>query len=168
MKNDKPENVDGCLGPWSKFDMDARIKILEVYNDRRCLRTYWDHQQAGRRYNKQQLRRSFARWDTRSGDIVQEYDHHLGATDSNSRSLILEFLLLHTDTNGHPDASNGDPVLILDHRENITNSLPAPLAVLAEFNKGCNFMLDIPKLRPPLLSKLDDDPSWLQNRTNPG
>ncbi|KAL9696378.1 hypothetical protein quinque_015663 [Culex quinquefasciatus] len=72
----------------------------------------------------------------------------LAYTDSNSRSLILEFLLLHTDTNGHPDASNGDPVLILDHRENITNSLPAPLAVLAEFNKGCNFMLDIPKLRP--------------------
>ncbi|KAL9694636.1 hypothetical protein quinque_015664 [Culex quinquefasciatus] len=62
--------------------MDARIKILEVYNDRRCLRTYWDHQQAGRRYNKQQLRRSFARWDTRSGDIVQEYDHHLGAVNT--------------------------------------------------------------------------------------
>ncbi|KAL9700885.1 hypothetical protein quinque_004326 [Culex quinquefasciatus] len=74
----------------------------------------------------------------------------LAYTDSSSRSLILELLLLHTDTNGHPDASNGDPVLILDHRENITNSnsLPAPLAVLAKFNKGCNFMLDIPKLRP--------------------
>ncbi|KAL1394700.1 hypothetical protein pipiens_011764 [Culex pipiens pipiens] len=70
----------------------------------------------------------------------------LAYTDSNSRSLILEFLLLLTDTNGHPDASNGDPVLILDHCENITNSnsLPAPYGLVGttflKLNKATNNM----------------------------
>ncbi|CAG9856287.1 unnamed protein product [Phyllotreta striolata] len=115
--------------------MDCRIKIWEVYNERRCVRTYYGHRQAVRdinfnnsgkhflsagydRYiklwdtetgqvlsrftsrkipycvkfnpdrNKQHLfvagtsDKKIICWDTRSGDIVQEYDRHLGAVNS--------------------------------------------------------------------------------------
>ncbi|KAJ8972685.1 hypothetical protein NQ317_001705 [Molorchus minor] len=115
--------------------MDCRIKLWEVYNERRCIRTYYGHRQAVRdvnfnnsgkhflsagydRYiklwdtetgqvlsrftsrkipycvkfnpdrNKQHLfvagtsDKKIICWDTRSGDIVQEYDRHLGAVNS--------------------------------------------------------------------------------------
>ncbi|XP_023023587.2 pre-mRNA-processing factor 17 [Leptinotarsa decemlineata] len=115
--------------------MDCRIKLWEVYNERRCVRTYYGHRQAVRdinfnnsgkhflsagydRYiklwdtetgqvlsrftsrkipycvkfnpdkNKQHLfvagtsDKKIICWDTRSGDIVQEYDRHLGAVNS--------------------------------------------------------------------------------------
>ncbi|KAL4233325.1 pre-mRNA-processing factor 17 [Mactra antiquata] len=115
--------------------MDSKIKIWEVYNDRRCIRTYLGHKQAVRditfnndgtefiscgydRYcklwdtetgecksrftsrkvaycvkyhpeeDKQHLfvagtsDKKIICWDTRSGEIVQEYDRHLGAVNS--------------------------------------------------------------------------------------
>ncbi|GJQ69365.1 hypothetical protein Trydic_g6490 [Trypoxylus dichotomus] len=115
--------------------MDCRIKIWEVYNERRCVRTYYGHRQAVRDINfnnsgKQFLSAGYDRyiklwdtetgqvasrftsrkipycvkfnpdrnkqhlfvagtsdkkiicWDIRSGDIVQEYDRHLGAVNS--------------------------------------------------------------------------------------
>ncbi|KAJ8922907.1 hypothetical protein NQ315_001449 [Exocentrus adspersus] len=115
--------------------MDCRIKLWEVYNERRCIRTYYGHRQAVRdiafnnsgkhflsagydRYiklwdtetgqvlsrftsrkipycikfnpdrNKQHLfvagtsDKKIICWDTRSGDIVQEYDRHLGAVNT--------------------------------------------------------------------------------------
>lgn len=115
--------------------MDTRVKIWEVYNERRCIQTYSGHRQAVRdidfningskfisagydRYIKlwdtetgEVVSRFSARkipfcvkfhpdpdkqhlfvagtsskkiicWDTRSGDIVQEYDRHLGAVNS--------------------------------------------------------------------------------------
>ncbi|KAK9875071.1 hypothetical protein WA026_005869 [Henosepilachna vigintioctopunctata] len=115
--------------------MDCRIKLWEVYNERRCIRTYYGHRQAVRdinfnnsgqhflsaaydRYiklwdtetgqvvsrftsrkipycvkfnpdgNKQHLfvagtsDKKIICWDVRSGDIVQEYDRHLGAVNS--------------------------------------------------------------------------------------
>lgn len=115
--------------------MDCRIKIWEVYNERRCVRTYYGHRQAVRDINfnnsgKQFLSAAYDRyiklwdtetgqvisrftsrkipycvkfnpdrnkqhlfvagtsdkkiicWDIRSGDIVQEYDRHLGAVNS--------------------------------------------------------------------------------------
>nr|CAI5841974.1 unnamed protein product [Callosobruchus analis] len=115
--------------------MDCRIKLWEVYNERRCIRTYYGHRQAVRDINfnnsgKQFLSAGYDRyiklwdtetgqvisrftsrkipycvkfnpektkqhlfvagtsdkkiicWDTRSGDIVQEYDRHLGAVNS--------------------------------------------------------------------------------------
>ncbi|CAO1334223.1 unnamed protein product [Diamesa hyperborea] len=115
--------------------MDAKVKIWEVYNERRCIRTYSGHRQAVRDvdfnargtqfvsagydrylklwdtetgnvisrftsrkvpycvkfhpdYNKQHLfvcgtsDKKILCWDTRSGEIVQEYDRHLGAVNS--------------------------------------------------------------------------------------
>ncbi|KRT78475.1 WD40 domain-containing protein [Oryctes borbonicus] len=115
--------------------MDCRIKIWEVYNEQRCVRTYYGHRQAVRDINfnncgKQFLSAGYDRyiklwdtetgqvvsrftsrkipycvkfnpdrnkqhlfvagtsdkkiicWDIRSGDIVQEYDRHLGAVNS--------------------------------------------------------------------------------------
>ncbi|XP_022905566.1 pre-mRNA-processing factor 17 [Onthophagus taurus] len=115
--------------------MDCRIKIWEVYNERRCVRTYYGHRQAVRDINfnnsgKQFLSAGYDRyiklwdtetgqvvsrftsrkipycvkfnpdrnkqhlfvagtsdkkiicWDIRSGDIVQEYDRHLGAVNT--------------------------------------------------------------------------------------
>ncbi|XP_063703595.1 pre-mRNA-processing factor 17 [Culicoides brevitarsis] len=115
--------------------MDTKVKIWEIYGERRCLRTYSGHRQAVRdidfningekflsagydRYiklwdtetgqvvsrfsakkipfcvkfhpdfNKQHLfvagtsNKKIICWDTRSGDIVQEYDRHLGAVNS--------------------------------------------------------------------------------------
>ncbi|EDS33812.1 pre-mRNA splicing factor [Culex quinquefasciatus] len=68
--------------------MDTRINIWEIYNDRRlrqavsrkipfCVKFDSD-------YHKQLLfvagifAKKMVCWDTRSGDIVQEYDRHLG------------------------------------------------------------------------------------------
>ncbi|CAL4228857.1 unnamed protein product, partial [Meganyctiphanes norvegica] len=115
--------------------MDTKIKIWEVYNNRRCIRTYMGHKQAVRdvcfdntgeqflsagydRYiklwdtetgdcisrftsrkipycvkfqpddDKQHLfvagtsDKKIVCWDIRSGEIVQEYDRHLGAVNS--------------------------------------------------------------------------------------
>ncbi|KAL1464782.1 hypothetical protein WDU94_004400 [Cyamophila willieti] len=115
--------------------MDCRVKLWEVYKDRRCVRTYYGHRQAVRdicfnndgtqfisaaydRYlklwdtetgectarftsrkvpycvkfhpdeDKQHLfvagtsDKKIICWDTRSGEIVQEYDRHLGAVNS--------------------------------------------------------------------------------------
>lgn len=115
--------------------MDCRIKLWEVYNERRCVRTYYGHRQAVRDINfnncgKQFLSAAYDRyiklwdtetgrvisrftsrkipycvkfnpdknkqhlfvagtsdkkiicWDIRSGDIVQEYDRHLGAVNT--------------------------------------------------------------------------------------
>ncbi|KAK7868527.1 hypothetical protein R5R35_004810 [Gryllus longicercus] len=115
--------------------MDCRVKLWEVYNERRCIRTYYGHRQAVRdisfnndgtqflsaaydRYIKlwdtesgQCISRFTSRkipycakfnpdadkqhlfvagtsdkkiicWDARSGEIVQEYDRHLGAVNT--------------------------------------------------------------------------------------
>ncbi|KAF7265776.1 pre-mRNA-processing factor 17 [Rhynchophorus ferrugineus] len=115
--------------------MDSKIKLWEVYNEKRCIRTYYGHRQAVRDinfnnsgnhflsagydryiklwdtetgrvisrftsrkipycvkfnpdYNKQHLfvagtsDKKIICWDTRSGDIVQEYDRHLGAVNT--------------------------------------------------------------------------------------
>ncbi|CAH2244805.1 jg5155 [Pararge aegeria aegeria] len=115
--------------------MDCRVKIWEVYGDRRCVRTYFGHRQAVRDVNfnnsgKKFLSAAYDRyiklwdtetgdcisrftsrkvpycakfhpdedkqhlfvagtsdkkiicWDTRSGEIVQEYDRHLGAVNT--------------------------------------------------------------------------------------
>ncbi|XP_066252924.1 pre-mRNA-processing factor 17 [Euwallacea similis] len=115
--------------------MDCKIKLWEVYNERRCVRTYYGHRQAVRDinfnnsgnqflsagydryiklwdtesgkvvsrftsrkvpycvkfnpdYNKQHLfvagtsDKKIICWDIRSGDIVQEYDRHLGAVNT--------------------------------------------------------------------------------------
>lgn len=115
--------------------MDCRVKLWEVYNERRCIRTYYGHRQAVRdicfnnagtqflsagydRYIKlwdtetgQCVSRFTSRkipycakfhpeedkqhffvagtsdkkiicWDVRSGEIVQEYDRHLGAVNT--------------------------------------------------------------------------------------
>ncbi|KAL0275354.1 UNVERIFIED_CONTAM: hypothetical protein PYX00_003223 [Menopon gallinae] len=115
--------------------MDCRVKIWEVYKERRCVRTYYGHRQAVRdisfnnngtrflsagydRYiklwdtetgacvsrftnrkipycckfnpddDKQHLfvagtsDKKIVCWDIRSGDVVQEYDRHLGAVNS--------------------------------------------------------------------------------------
>lgn len=115
--------------------MDCRIKLWEVYNEKRCIRTYYGHRQAVRDINfnncgKQFLSAAYDRyiklwdtetgkvisrftsrkipycvkfnpdkskqhlfvagtsdkkiicWDIRSGDIVQEYDRHLGAVNT--------------------------------------------------------------------------------------
>lgn len=115
--------------------MDCKIKLWEVYKDKRCIRTYYGHRQAVRDinfnnngsqflsagydryiklwdteagqvisrftsrkipycvkfnpdYSKQHLfvagtsDKKIICWDTRSGDIVQEYDRHLGAVNT--------------------------------------------------------------------------------------
>lgn len=115
--------------------MDCRVKLWEVYKDRRCVRTYYGHRQAVRdisfdnegtrflsagydRYvklwdtetgavisrftsrkipycakfhpdpDKQHLfvagtsDKKIICWDTRSGEITQEYDRHLGAVNT--------------------------------------------------------------------------------------
>ncbi|KAL0833055.1 hypothetical protein ABMA28_001168 [Loxostege sticticalis] len=115
--------------------MDCRVKIWEVYGDRRCIRTYFGHRQAVRDVNfnnagNQFLSAAYDRyiklwdtetgecisrftsrkvpycvkfnpdadkqhlfvagtsdkkiicWDSRSGEIVQEYDRHLGAVNT--------------------------------------------------------------------------------------
>ncbi|CAH0725384.1 unnamed protein product, partial [Brenthis ino] len=115
--------------------MDCRVKIWEVYGERRCIRTYFGHRQAVRDVNfnnsgTQFLSAAYDRyiklwdteagtcaarftsrkvpycakfhpdadkqhlfvagtsdkkiicWDTRSGEVVQEYDRHLGAVNS--------------------------------------------------------------------------------------
>ncbi|EDS36809.1 pre-mRNA splicing factor prp17 [Culex quinquefasciatus] len=57
-------------------------------------------------------------------------------------ALILEFLLFLADTNRFAGASNGGPLLNLDHREDSINSngLPAPVPMLAD-PKVCKVLL---------------------------
>nr|CAD7585801.1 unnamed protein product [Timema genevievae] len=115
--------------------MDCRVKLWEVYNERRCVRTYYGHRQAVRDISFNNLGTQFLSaaydryiklwdtetgecisrftsrkipycakfhpdeekqhlfvagtsdkkiicWDVRSGEIVQEYDRHLGAVNS--------------------------------------------------------------------------------------
>ncbi|KAK6626430.1 pre-mRNA-processing factor 17 [Polyplax serrata] len=115
--------------------MDCRVKIWEVYKDRRCVRTYYGHSQAVRdisfnndgtkflsagydrflklwdtetgecisrftsrkipyccKFNPEEDKqhlfvagtsdKKIVCWDIRSGEIVQEYDRHLGAVNS--------------------------------------------------------------------------------------
>ncbi|EDS25636.1 pre-mRNA splicing factor prp17 [Culex quinquefasciatus] len=50
-------------------------------------------------------------------------------------ALILGFLLLLANTNGLAGASNGGPLLNLDHRGDSTNSNSLPVPMLAEFYK---------------------------------
>ncbi|XP_029451139.1 pre-mRNA-processing factor 17 isoform X2 [Rhinatrema bivittatum] len=164
VKGMDASNIDGFLGPWAKYvdekdvakpsegvsavrllpvsghlllscSMDCKIKLWEVYQERRCLRTFIGHNKAVRdicfnnvgtqflsaaydRYlklwdaetgqcitkftnrkvpycvkfnpdeDKQNLfvagmsDKKIVQWDIRSGEIVQEYDRHLGAVNT--------------------------------------------------------------------------------------
>lgn len=62
--------------------MDCRIKLWEVYNERRCIRTYYGHRQAVRDINfnnsgKNFLSAAFDRyiklWDTETGQVVSRF-----------------------------------------------------------------------------------------------
>ncbi|XP_021700110.1 pre-mRNA-processing factor 17 [Aedes aegypti] len=62
--------------------MDARIKIWEVYNERRCVRTYSGHRQAvrdvsfnnrGDRFVSAGYDRYLKLWDTETGDVVSRF-----------------------------------------------------------------------------------------------
>ncbi|KAJ8963666.1 hypothetical protein NQ314_005457 [Rhamnusium bicolor] len=62
--------------------MDCRIKLWEVYNERRCIRTYYGHRQAVRDINfnnsgKQFLSAGYDRyiklWDTETGQVISRY-----------------------------------------------------------------------------------------------
>ncbi|KAL1403343.1 hypothetical protein pipiens_019406 [Culex pipiens pipiens] len=66
------------------------------------------------------------------------------------RALILEFLLFLADTNSFAGASNGGPLLNLDHREDSINSngLPAPVPMLAEFFKDGQLQCEHSRSRP--------------------
>ncbi|EDS41141.1 pre-mRNA splicing factor prp17 [Culex quinquefasciatus] len=65
-------------------------------------------------------------------------------------ALILEFLLSLADTNSFAGASNGGPLLNLDHREDSINSngLPAPVPMLAEFFKDGQLQSEHSRARP--------------------
>ncbi|EDS40696.1 conserved hypothetical protein [Culex quinquefasciatus] len=66
------------------------------------------------------------------------------------RALILEFLLFLADTNSFAGASNGGPLLNLDHREDSINSngLPAPVPMLAELFKDGQLQSEHSRARP--------------------
>ncbi|KAL1380166.1 hypothetical protein pipiens_020121, partial [Culex pipiens pipiens] len=66
------------------------------------------------------------------------------------RALILEFLLFLADTNSFAGASNGGPLLNLDHREDSikSNGLPAPVSMLAEFFKDGQLQSEHSRARP--------------------
>ncbi|KAL1396042.1 hypothetical protein pipiens_010800 [Culex pipiens pipiens] len=66
------------------------------------------------------------------------------------RALILKFLLFLADTNSFAGASNGGPLLNLDHREDSINSngLPAPVPMLAEFFKDGQLQSEHSRARP--------------------
>ncbi|XP_057653729.1 pre-mRNA-processing factor 17 [Diorhabda carinulata] len=62
--------------------MDCRIKLWEVYNERRCIRTYYGHRQAVRDINfnnsgKHFLSAGYDRyiklWDTETGQVISRY-----------------------------------------------------------------------------------------------
>nr|XP_019542216.2 LOW QUALITY PROTEIN: pre-mRNA-processing factor 17 [Aedes albopictus] len=62
--------------------MDARIKIWEVYNERRCVRTYSGHRQAvrdvsfnnrGDRFVSAGYDRYLKLWDTETGDVISRF-----------------------------------------------------------------------------------------------
>ncbi|XP_044756391.1 pre-mRNA-processing factor 17 [Coccinella septempunctata] len=62
--------------------MDCRIKLWEVYNERRCIRTYYGHRQAVRDINfnnsgKHFLSAAFDRyiklWDTETGQVISRF-----------------------------------------------------------------------------------------------
>merc|ERR1711936_835646 len=74
--------------------MDATVKLYEVYGKRRLIRTFTGHKQAIRdvKFNPNDALQhlivagtssnKIVCWDTRSGDIVQEYDRHLAAVNT--------------------------------------------------------------------------------------
>ncbi|XP_031638413.1 pre-mRNA-processing factor 17 [Contarinia nasturtii] len=62
--------------------MDCRVKLWEVYNDRRCIRTYFGHRQAvkdvgfnndGTQFLSAAYDRYIKLWDTETGDVVHRF-----------------------------------------------------------------------------------------------
>lgn len=62
--------------------MDCRVKLWEVYKDRRCIRTYSGHRQAvkdvtfnndGSRFLSAAYDRYIKLWDTETGDVVHRF-----------------------------------------------------------------------------------------------
>lgn len=62
--------------------MDSRVKLWEVYNERRCIRTYFGHRQAvkdvafnntGAQFISAAYDRYIKLWDTETGDIVHRF-----------------------------------------------------------------------------------------------
>ncbi|EDS43276.1 pre-mRNA splicing factor prp17 [Culex quinquefasciatus] len=74
----------------------------------------------------------------------------------NQRALILEFLLFLADTNSFAGASNGGPLLNLDHREDSINSngLPAPVSMLADELTGHDWFSMMPTDTSPKVCKV--------------
>uniref|UniRef100_A0A182RI67 Pre-mRNA-processing factor 17 n=1 Tax=Anopheles funestus TaxID=62324 RepID=A0A182RI67_ANOFN len=63
--------------------MDARVKLWEVYNERRCVRTYSGHRQAvrdvsfnnkGERFISAGYDRYLKLWDTETGDVISRFN----------------------------------------------------------------------------------------------
>lgn len=62
--------------------MDCRVKLWEVYKERRCIRTYFGHRQAvkdvgfnndGTQFLSAAYDRYIKLWDTETGDVVQRF-----------------------------------------------------------------------------------------------
>lgn len=62
--------------------MDCRVKLWEVYKERRCIRTYYGHRQAikdvafnneGTQFLSAAYDRYIKLWDTETGDVVQRF-----------------------------------------------------------------------------------------------
>lgn len=62
--------------------MDCRVKLWEVYNERRCIRTYFGHRQAikdvtfnnsGVQFLSAAYDRYIKLWDTETGDVVHRF-----------------------------------------------------------------------------------------------
>lgn len=62
--------------------MDCRVKLWEVYNERRCIRTYFGHRQAvkdvgfnnkGTQFVSAGYDRYLKLWDTETGDVVHRF-----------------------------------------------------------------------------------------------
>lgn len=63
--------------------MDCRVKLWEVYNERRCIRTYFGHRQAvkdvafnnnGSQFLSAAYDRYIKLWDTETGDVVHRFN----------------------------------------------------------------------------------------------
>ncbi|CDY55054.1 BnaCnng28120D [Brassica napus] len=82
--------------------MDCKVKIWDVYNSGKCMRTYMGHGKAVRdicfsndgtkfltagydkniKYWDTETGQKIVQWDINSGEITQEYDQHLGAVNT--------------------------------------------------------------------------------------